>query len=102
MDEDNTDNDTDNIQPDPNIIFWLLFSTVSSMVFARYSKGMCTYLFLSFSWIYIWLIFTQSWSVMERSPHDIALIAAASLLGWLIGTLIVWRKKSWGACFFEN
>jgi len=84
------------------IWFWVLFSAVSSAIFARYSRGLCAFLFLSFAWIYIWILFTQAWATMERDPNDIAFIAVGSLVGWTIGTFFVWKSRGWNKSFFEN
>lgn len=98
----NSNDTTDNIEPDGKFIYWLIFSLISALILSRFAKGMCAYLFTSLAWIYLWMLFTQSWSTMERRPQEVGLIAVASLIGWAIGTFLVWKKKDWRTGFFDD
>lgn len=82
------------------VIFWLIVSLITSFVFARYSKGFCAYMFASLTWIFLWVLFTQAWQMQERKPEHIAASTAASILGWAIGTFIVWKKRGYRDAFY--
>ena len=98
---DENDKTAVDVDTDTNLVYWLIFSFISAAIFAKFAKGACAFLFISFSWIFLWMLFTQSWSTMERHPREVGMIAVASLIGWFIGTFIFWRKRDWRNGFFE-
>lgn len=85
-----------------NFVIWLVISIILAMFLARYSKGLCVYLFISFSWLFIWTIATQSWTCGEKAKEDIALALFATVLGWVVGTFIVWRSVPFHRGFFQG
>ena len=83
-------------------IKWIVISLIISLVLARFSKhSMCTYMYLSLAWLYIVLLVTQSWQKFERNHVQVASTTIAALIGWLIGTLIVWKTRHHSVLFFE-
>jgi hypothetical protein len=83
-------------------IKWVIISLAVSLVLAKFSKqSMCTYMYLSLAWLYITILVTQSWQKFERNNIQIASTTIASLIGWLVGTLVVWRTKHHHNAFFE-
>ena len=82
-------------------VFWLVFSFVSALIFAKYSRNLCQYLFTTMAWTYIWILFTQSWNTMERDPKDIGMLVAAGILGWGIGTSLIWKNRDWRNTFLD-
>lgn len=83
-------------------IIWLIISIILAMIFARYSQGLCAYLFVSFAWLFIWTLATQSWSCGERVKEDVAFALFATVLGWVIGTFVVWRSVPFSRGFFQK
>jgi hypothetical protein len=90
MDDDAAENET---MFTKQFIFLLVFSLVSAAVLAKFSRGLCAYLFTSLAWIFIWKLLIQSWNSEERSAHEVGMLAMAGLIGWAIGTFIIWRKR---------
>lgn len=83
-------------------IKWIIISLVVSLVLAKFSRqSMCTYMFLSLTWLYIVILVTQSWGKFERDHYQIAGTTIASLIGWLVGTIVVWKTRSHQSVFFE-
>jgi hypothetical protein len=80
---------------DPTIsIKWVVISFVVSLILCRFSGGnMCNYMFLSLSWIFLTIIISQSLQKFERHPKQIFSTTAGALLGWIIGTVWIWRKR---------
>lgn len=76
-------------------IFWLLFSLISSAVFAKYSRSLCAYLFTTMAWLFLWTMFAQAYNEMnlERNPHQTGLLILAGAIGWIIGTFLIWRNR---------
>jgi chromate transport protein ChrA len=83
-------------------IKWVIISLAVSLVLAKFSKqSMCTYMYLSLAWLYITILVSQSWRKFERDNIQIASTTIASLIGWLIGTLVVWKTRHHHNAFFE-
>lgn len=82
---------------------WVLISVAVSIVLSRFSRNsMCTYLFLSFSWIFLAIIATQAYGKFERDNISIAATSTAALVGWIIGTTLVWKTRHIRVLFFEK
>ena len=82
---------------------WLILSLVISIILARFAKGsMCSYLFMSMAWLYIIVLMTQSQRKMQRSGKLIVCALGATLLGWIIGTCVIWRGTCGKIGFFER
>jgi len=86
------------------LIFWLLFSLISSAILAKFSRSLCGYLFTTFSWYFIFLLFAQSWNELniEKDPREIGLLITAGFIGWAIGTYIVWRNRGFSNLFIDH
>jgi uncharacterized Tic20 family protein len=84
------------------LIFWIIVSFIVSFIFAKYSKGLCNYLFFTIAWIYITILVTQVWEMGEKEPEEITYTTVASLAGWILGTFIVWKSRRLGTGFFMD
>uniref|UniRef100_A0A6C0CFQ0 Uncharacterized protein n=1 Tax=viral metagenome TaxID=1070528 RepID=A0A6C0CFQ0_9ZZZZ len=83
-------------------IKWIVISFIMAIVLAKFSKqSMCTYMYVSIAWLYIVILLTQSWHKFERDNKQIACTTVAALIGWLIGTLVVWKTGHHRTIFFE-
>lgn len=85
-----------------SLIIWMIISVIIAVIFARNSQGMCEYLFFSFAYLFIIYIITKVWKKFEFNPSEQALIIAASLGGWFLGTFIVWRGRNGNKFFTET
>lgn len=83
-------------------VAWLVFSIILSLILAKYSKGLCVYLFISFSWIFIWTLFSQAHEFDEKTKEEIAYCLFASFLGWGIGTFFIWKSRNIRNGFFQQ
>lgn len=81
---------SDMINKDGRLVYWMIFSAVSSVVFAKWAKEIHVYLFLTIAWLFIWILFSQAWGMAEREPEDIAFVTGAATIGFIIGATIVW------------
>lgn len=82
------------------LIFWIIVSLVTALLLAKYSKGLCNYLFIKISWIYVTILITQVWECGEKEPKTLAYTTVASIIGWTLGTFIVWKSRSLSTGFF--
>lgn len=81
---------------------WLIGSFVVSIVLARWSKGSaCSYIYMSLGWLYVSILITQSQRKFQRSPKLICSNAVASLVGWFIGTCLIWKVGHHRVMFFD-
>lgn len=83
-----------------SLLFWVVFSAVSSAIFAKYSKGLCAYMYFSLSWLFVWLLFAQVWNYEKENRSDYLLTGGAALLGWAIGTFFIWKSRKYNQIFY--
>lgn len=81
---------------------WLIGSVVIAIILARWSKGsLCAYIFWSLAWLYISILLTQTHRKFQRGPKVVCSTAVASLIGWFIGTCLVWKVRDHRVMFFD-
>ncbi len=110
MNDDNMNENQDNTNSEDEdelkvkiSIFWIGVSIGIAILLAKFAKGsMCSYMFMSMAWLYLWVILTQRFQQFESHPKEHAYRSVASLTGWLIGTVLVWRNKKYRLLFFEE
>jgi len=85
-----------------NLVIWIIVSIILAIIFARNSGGMCEYLFLTFSYLFIIYIITSVWRRFEFEPSEQAMITAAAIGGWFFGTFIIWRSRGQNRFFSET
>ncbi len=98
--QDESDNDI-SVDLRGELIIWMIVSVVLAIIFARNSGGLCEYMFLTLVYIYIIFLITTVWKRFEFSSTDYAMITAAAITGWLIGTFIVWKSHKRNKFFSE-
>jgi len=81
---------------------WLLFSLASAIALSKFGRGgLCGYLFKSLSWLLIWTIIAQTYNVSNNNNRHMACAIASSILGWFIGTILIWRVRKINQTFFD-
>jgi CHASE2 domain-containing sensor protein len=80
----------------------IIISLIVSIVLSKFSKGsMCSYMLMSLFWLYLSVVISQAFSKFERGNRQIAMTACASLIGWVIGTILLWKNRDLRLLFFE-
>lgn len=81
---------------------WILASIVISVVLSKFSRySLCQYLYLSFCWIFLTIIVSQSYGKFERNNHQILGTTTGAIIGWVIGTVLVWKHRHVRILMFE-
>lgn len=81
---------------------WLLFSLASAIVLSRFSRGgLCSYMFTSISWLFLWTLIAQTYEYGEENNRQTAVSVASSIVGWVIGTVLVWKIRNTQHIFFD-
>lgn len=80
----------------------VLLSMAFAIVTSRFSRqNLCQFVYFSLCWTLIIVLVTQSLGKYERDNDAIAITMASSILGWIIGTTLVWRRLSLKQCLMH-
>jgi len=82
---------------------WLGISIVISVMLSKFSRhSLCQYMYLSFCWIFLTVLISQSIHKFERDNKQILSSTLGALIGWVIGTVLVWKHRKLQHLFFEH
>lgn len=95
-------NDTDN-EYDEWFVFWIIFSFMFSLIFAKSGRGLYSFMFGAASWVFLWLLVAQVYEehLGPQNYKHLAFFLLASLIGWFVGTFVIWKSKKLDVGFFE-
>lgn len=82
---------------------WILISIVISIFLSKFSRySLCQYMYFSFCWVFLTVLVSQSWHKFERDNEQILMTTIAALIGWVIGTVLVWKHRHLRVLMFET
>jgi uncharacterized membrane protein HdeD (DUF308 family) len=82
------------INRDGNLIWWAIFGLITAVIFSKWTGDMRSYLFITFCWLFIVTLVTQCYGKFEREPEDVAMLTTASLIGFIIGSTLLWTTTA--------
>ena len=81
---------------------WILISIVISVFLSKFSRySLCQYLYFSFCWVFLTILISQSWNKFERDNEQILMTTSGAIIGWVIGTVLVWKHRPLHMLMFE-
>lgn len=81
---------------------WIVISIVISVVLSKFSRySLCQYLYFSFCWIFLTILVSQSYHKFERDNKQMLATTTGAIIGWVIGTILVWKNRPIKMLMFE-
>jgi uncharacterized membrane protein YjfL (UPF0719 family) len=82
---------------------WVLISIAISIALSKFSRySLCQYLYFSFCWVFLTVLVSQTWHKFERDNRQILMTTLGALIGWVIGTVLVWKHRHLRVLMFET